>query len=468
MNWILAEALSLTPVQDDAGHPLHLTRQLDDQSPKTVAMRALLEHEPIPFFLRVHDAFCALIHSDEPLVIVTDWSDPCEVVGLRLETPEGMRDMPQLCFLALETNWDDLSTSGIEHIFGHELSHLWLHRLGYDAAYSRSNRFHTVTAITDSYLAFAEGFAEHLEILSAERMGTLNVDALYDRGYDVGAWLCLRDEALRIHGVRENRFLYLPALPEEDGSDYAALHAAHNTSSSVMPERLKNGAQAMASEGLIASFFYRVMRCDALLNAPLPDALSAVLPDAACAQEALLLKELWALSHVRMDRPHLFTDFVAAYGACFPQEREAMLRVFAEVTELVTVSREAPAVFGTLYRIGRQGDVIAFKEALSRTNTFKKRIIDGMLSGELALDGAVSPALWMDGDKAIRPMPWATEHLEPLRFDANTATAVDFYSLRGLTLAQCRALETQREQQGGFATMEAFLLAANALRSAES
>lgn len=467
MNCILAEALSLTPVQDGAGRPLHLARQLPEQSPKAVAMRTLLAHEPISFFLRVHDAFCALIHSDEPLVIVTDWSDPCEVVGLRLETPDGTQDLPQLCFLALETNWDDLSASGIEHIFGHELSHLWLHRMGYDAARSRSNRFHTVTAITDSYLAFAEGFAEHLEILSAERMGTLNVDALYDRGYDVGAWLCLRDEALRIHGVRENRFLYLPALPEEDEDDYAALHAAHNTSSSVMPERLKNGAQAIASEGLIASFFYRVLRCDALLNAPLPDALRSALPDTACAQEALLLKELCALSRVRMDSAHLLTDFVAAYGACFPQEREAMLRVFAEVTELVTVSRDAPAVFGSLYRIGRQGDVTAFKEALSQANAFKEQVMDGLLSGALPLDGAVSPALWMEGDKAIRPMPWDTEHLEPLRFGVNTATAVDFFSMYGLTLAQCRALEALREQQGGFATTDAFIRAIHAVLSEE-
>lgn len=467
MNWILAEAVSLSSIRDDAGHPLHLARQLPEQSPKAVAMRALLAHEPIPFFLRIHEAFCALIHSDDPLVIVTDWSDPCEVVGLRLETPDGIQDMPQLCFLALETNWDDLSASGIEHIFGHELSHLWLHRMGYDAARSRSNRFHTVTAITDPTLAFAEGFAEHLEILSAERMGTLNVDALYDRGYDVGAWLCLRDEALRIHGVRENRFLYLPALPEEDTDDYAVLHAVHNTSSSVMPERLKNGSQAIASEGLIASFFYRVMRCDALLSVPLPDTLRAVLPNDSRAQEALLLRELWALSHVRMDSPHLLTDFVTAYGACFPQEREAMLRVFAEVTELVTISREAPDVFGSLYRIGRQGDIVAFKEALSRTNAFKKQVFDGVLSGELALDGAVSPALWMDGSKSIRPMPWETGRLEPLRFDANTATAVDFFSMDGLTLVQCRALEAQRERQGGFATMEEFLLAANTIRGAD-
>ena len=468
MNLILAEAISLSPIPDDAGHPLHLARQLDEQSPKTSAMRALLEREPISFFLRIHEALCALIHSDDPLVIVTDWSDPCEVVGLRLESPDGTLDMPQLCFLALETCWDDLSSSGIEHIFGHELSHLWLHRMGYDAARSRSNRFHTVTAITDAYLGFAEGFAEHLEILSAERMGALTDDALYDRGYDVGAWLCLRDEALRIHGVRQNRFLYLPALPEEDGSDYAALHAAHNTSSAVMPERLKNGAQAIASEGLIASFFYRVMRCDALLNAPLTDVLRAAFPGVPGRQAALLLKELWALSHVRMDSAHLLTDFVAAYGACFPQEREAMLSVFTEVTELVTVSREAPAMFGALYRIGRQGDVAAFKAALSRANAFKQQTLSGLLSGELALDGAISPALWVDGDKPIRPMPWDTEHLEPLRFDANTATAVDFFSMQGLTLAQCRALETQREQQGGFATMEDFLLTVHAVRSAKS
>lgn len=41
----------------------------------------------------------------------------------------------------------------------------------YQPAWSQSNRFHTSTAITDPFLAFLEGFAEHLEIVSSELDG---------------------------------------------------------------------------------------------------------------------------------------------------------------------------------------------------------------------------------------------------------------------------------------------------------
>ena len=215
---LLAAALSTEAVPDAAGRPLHCAAVLPQDSPKRRALLARLAREPAAFFLRAHARLERALGCGEPLVIVTDWTDPSEVVGLRLQGERGQTDAPYLCFLALETNWEDLDASGIEEIFGHELSHLWLHRMGYRPERSRSNRFHTSTAITDPYLAFFEGFAESLEILSAERMGPPEEAApLYDDGYDVGAWLCARDTALRLHAVRNNRFLYRTAdLRPED------------------------------------------------------------------------------------------------------------------------------------------------------------------------------------------------------------------------------------------------------------
>lgn len=268
---LLAAALSTEAVPDAAGRPLHCAAVLPQDSPKRRALLARLAREPAAFFLRAHARLERALGCGDPLVIVTDWTDPSEVVGLRLQGERGQTDAPDLCFLALETNWEDLDASGIEEIFGHELSHLWLHRMGYRPERSRSNRFHTSTAITDPYLAFFEGFAESLEILSAERMGHPEEEPLYDDGYDAGAWLCARDTALRLHAVRNNRFLYRTAdLRPEDFPSYSALHMAHSASSAFLPERLKNGLQAVSSEGLIASFFFRLFSCRACLEAPLP------------------------------------------------------------------------------------------------------------------------------------------------------------------------------------------------------
>ena len=82
--------------------------------------------------------------------------------------------------------------------------------------------------------------------------------------------------------------------------------------------------------------------------------------------------------------------------------------------------------------------------------------MEGVLSGRLALDGGLFPEVWITGDKEIVPVPWEPGRREKLRFDVNTATAVDFYSLDGLTFESCRKLEQYRDSIGGFRSVEEF------------
>ena len=145
---ILAEALSTEPVLDQDGRQLYRARVLPKDSEKFMSMQTILQCRTVSYFLELHQMLDRALGCGDPLVIVTDWTDPCEVVGLRLENGREIQAFPNLCFLALETNWKDLRRSGIEEIFAHELSHLWLHRMGYQPALSQSNRFHTSTAIT--------------------------------------------------------------------------------------------------------------------------------------------------------------------------------------------------------------------------------------------------------------------------------------------------------------------------------
>lgn len=434
---ILAEAISQAPENG-----LHRARVLPKDSPKRAAFQAVLDREPVAFFLKLHEWFAEMLNTDLPLVLVTDWSDPCEVVGLRLETEHGIMADPGLCFLGFYTDWDSLETSGIEDIFGHELSHLWLHWMGYDPRESKTNRFHTCTAITDPYLAFAEGFAEHLEIVSRDRVRMSDEGCLYDQGYDLGAWVCERDGALRRHAVKNNRFLYLTVDPEEtDFDSYAEFHAAHNTSSAFLPERLKNGSQVIASEGVIASFFYQMYRYAMAGYDPVGENGPMM---------NLYRKILSVMARMDLTRVSVFADFVSAYMEAFPEEREEVLDIFGHVTNYVTVSREAAEVFGEFYRIGRLGNPERLRTAYPRVKALKERCRASVLSGELRLDAAVYPQVWITGEKEICPVPWEPQVQEKLRFDVNTATAVDFYSLEGLTFVQCRNIERHREQIGGF------------------
>ena len=461
---ILAEALSTEPVLDQDGRQLYRARVLPKDSEKFMSMQTILQCRTVSYFLELHQMLDRALGCGDPLVIVTDWTDPCEVVGLRLENGREIQAFPNLCFLALETNWKDMRRSGIEEIFAHELSHLWLHRMGYQPALSQSNRFHTSTAITDPFLAFLEGFAEHLEIVSSELDGGKKDESFYDNGYDLGAWLCSRDSALRVHAVKNNRFLYLTATPAaEDFSSYQQLHMAHITSSSFMPEHLKNGLQAVSSEGLIASFFYRMCCSASLKENPAP---GEVYSRFGCTGAELLpatnlyLKILWAMMKIDWSRTTLFTDFVQIYLDSFEEDRAEVLKIFGEVTNFVTVDPAAQQMFGAIYRAGRQGDPEKIVQLCKQAALQKETWLAELQSGKRRLDDAIYKSLWIEADQEVLPVPWDRQHAVWLKIDVNAATDVDFYALEGLPFSQCQKLVRIREQRGGFSDLEKFRKAA--------
>ena len=456
---VYAEALSTEASYTSDGKPLYCARVLPNDSEKYIAIQKIMECEAISFSLALHQMLDHALGCEAPLVIVTDWTDPREAVGLRLENGQEVQEYPELCFLALETNWEDLRRSEIEEIFAHELSHLWLHRMGYQPALSQSNRFHTSTAITDPFLAFLEGFAEHLEIVSQELLGTRK-EGFFDNGYDLGAWLCSRDSALRVHGVKNNRFLYLTAVPEaEDFASYQQLHMAHITSSAFLPEHLKNGLQAVSSEGLIASFFYQMYRSADLKHSPAP---AQVYHRFGCDADRLsptanlYVKILWAMIQLDWRRETLFTDFVQNYLDAFEADRDILMDIFARVTNFVTVDPAAQQMFGEIYRVGRQGDMEKIVRLCKQAASQKEIWLTELQSGAHRLDDAIYKSIWIEADKPVRPVPWGSEHSTRLKINVNAATDVDFFALDGLSFPQCQELVRIREQYGGFSGLDEF------------
>lgn len=456
---VYAEALSTEASYTSDGKPLYCARVLPNDSEKYIAIQKIMECEAFSFSLALHQMLDHALGCEAPLVIVTDWTDPREAVGLRLENGQEVQEYPELCFLALETNWEDLRRSEIEEIFAHELSHLWLHRMGYQPALSQSNRFHTSTAITDPFLAFLEGFAEHLEIVSQELLGTRK-EGFFDNGYDLGAWLCSRDSALRVHGVKNNRFLYLTAVPEaEDFASYQQLHMAHITSSAFLPEHLKNGLQAVSSEGLIASFFYQMYRSADLKHSPAP---AQVYHRFGCDADRLspaanlYVKILWAMMQLDWRRETLFTDFVQNYLNAFEADRDILMDIFARVTNFVTVDPAAQQMFGEIYRVGRQGDMEKIMRLCKQAASQKEIWLAELQSGKRRLDDAIYKSIWIEADKPVRPVPWDSEPTIRLKINVNAATDVDFFALDGLTFPQCQELVRIREQYGGFSGLDEF------------
>ena len=108
---VYAEALSTEASYTSDGKPLYCARVLPNDSEKYIAIQKIMECEAISFSLALHQMLDHALGCEAPLVIVTDWTDPREAVGLRLENGQEVQEYPELCFLALETNWEDLRLS---------------------------------------------------------------------------------------------------------------------------------------------------------------------------------------------------------------------------------------------------------------------------------------------------------------------------------------------------------------------
>lgn len=461
MNVIIAEAIDTHPIVSEDGVQLYQARELDESSEKFQAINTLLGESPVSYFLELNDRLSHLLGITTPFVFVTDWTDPRELIGLRLETKGQLIDYPDLCFLGFSTDWDDFNEDDIKHIFAHELSHMWLSRMGFDFDMSQSNKFHTCTAITDPYMAFSEGFAEHLEIVTKDIMGITTPDGeLWDHAYDVSAWLCHRDAQLRVHAVKNNRFIYHTAKPlDEDFDTYQHLHMAHITSSAFTPERLKNGLQMVSSEGVIASFFYQIYAHDALKNAK----ADAEVYDRFGVEyneikpiTNLYLKILYAMSKIDLKKISLMTDFVTSYCTCFPNERSDMIDVFSKVTHFCTVDHSASHIFGKMYRVGRQGNIEHVQECRQAVRELQSDLKQSIIESNVGLDDAVYESIWLEGDEYITPVPWQPDERVQYRFDINAATEVDFYAIKRLSYDQCCELVKIREAKQGFKSIDEF------------
>lgn len=471
MNIRLVEPITLNKVSDEKGQSMYRVRPIAPDSPKHQAVMRLLGEKPCPEFLRLGEWLINYLRNtgfpclapdtlEGPLCLMTDFTDPRPLKGLRIETSEGVQNYPDLYFLGFYTDWDNLAESGVVDIFGHEYAHLWFYLLNFDSSLMRSNKFHTVTAVTDPFTAFFEGFAEHLQIVTEDLAGRGETEELWDCALDTRAWLCRRDQQLRSHAVKNNRFVYQTALPgQEEFSNYVNLHMAHLTSSAFTPEKLKNGSQVAASEGAVASVFYHIYSSPVFKNhycsAEFYSKFGAIQTDVGPVQN-LYLKIFHTLSKMDFQRPCLLSDFIRVYGECFPLEREALFKLFLELTHFTTVSPEAAGIFGDFCRIGRRGVIEDFKKVYLQVRAFKEDLTAKVLAGVVPLDEALYPQIWITGDERIPPVPWEPGHLAPYEFDLNTASEVDLLALARIDLERARQITAYREENRGFKSLEDF------------
>lgn len=340
--------------------------------------------------------------------------------GFWLKEADGTRwvDEPMVDLVVDKGSIEDGS---FEEIFAHELGHVMLRRLvpNLPAGYSRTP--HHSFSLTDQPTAFDEGWATHFQPLARKLTVNPRLRA-NDEGMDTRPFLPLwqsnLDSAARIQGVRQNWFVHRKATPEGGGD------AVERQELSTMFDRarLRNGAQMLASEGVVATFFYRHLASDMARYEP-------------------MFRALRALSREKLtpDTP-LVPALAAALARVSPEDGKRFIGTLMETSHGALASPQLLRTAEQLAVAGRAGDAEAFVPALNDARRLFAKALDEAQADPSKLAAQAGPAVWLRH-------PTHKLGGEPLAIDLNTAEKEHLMTLPGVDAARALA---SRAQDGYF------------------
>ncbi len=197
---------------------------------------------------------------------------------------------PGTPFIDIHHEWPLHGSFGaVDQIFPHELAHAILHELGVEApATAGANQVHAVGVRTDRYVAFDEGFAEHLQVMAVDHAGAAPETRALSRARDLDdaatrhleqygdelaaripsvgrmrigfpVWYSNDERALRYFAVKRNAFVREPDVPQrllESGDPYPA-YLMESVILGDPAQPMRPAAQLFAIEGAMSTFFWR-------------------------------------------------------------------------------------------------------------------------------------------------------------------------------------------------------------------
>lgn len=390
-------------------------------------------------------------------------------LGFWFQDSDGKRRLLMREYVDLVVSERSVRAGGFEEIFSHELGHLILKALTGGLPAGLSRNMHLSMSITDYPTAFEEGYAEHFQVLV--RDATANP---YLRKLSIGSletdmetsWLSAADGQLRIDGVKRNLFIHrkpLPASALDSQPDLYRVFVDDETSIVFLPTELKNGQQMLASEGVIATLFYRFVNDDTLRNSyrepsfyePFTQSPVAVPREVITPYENVNLKLFAAMAQVprwSADQPPIL-GILHKYGQLFPDEAKRADQIFIETTWGAVTSQQLAAALQRASADGHRGDITAFRRDLAFP--LLAPVMGEVLASKLFLDANLGPELWIvNSDFKIASPYWQTQRTEPLVINLNTATVPELMSIPGIDLGLARKIVAARDARSFFRTLD--------------
>lgn len=327
---------------------------------------------------------------------------------------------------------DSIADGSFEEIFAHELGHVMLRRLvpNLPSGYSRTP--HHSFSITDQPTAFDEGWATHFQPLARKLTVNAKLRA-NEEGFDTRPFLPLwqsnLDGAARIQGVRQNWFVHRKATPEGGGD------AVERQELSTMFDRarLRNGAQMLASEGVVATFFYRHLAADA------PQRYEA------------MFRAMRELSRQKLapDTP-LVPALAASLAKVSPEDGKRFITTIMETSYGALVSPQLVRAAEALAVPGRAGDAEAFVPALKSARQQFAKALEEAQADPAKLGAQAGPSVWL-----LHPSHKLGG--EALAIDLNTAEREHLMTLPGVDAARAERALASRAKDGYFTNVTDFV-----------
>jgi hypothetical protein len=431
-------------------------------NPITEGTRRVLAEEPAQRVLRYAD--WASRRAQEPgtkpapvFLALTDEDGGFARTGFWLQDGGGHRAFVEGDYVNLVVDQRSLDSGNFEEIFAHETGHIILRRLAGELPGRRTEKYHQSMAITDRVTAFDEGYATHFQPLVREATGNPMVKRwMSGAGADDlnQFWLGDTDTALRTLGVKTNVFIHAKRL-QSGGDVYRRLTDAE-ASTVFDPVALRNPQQMVASEGVAATFFYRIANDDALRDRYLDaafyrrylpgapdDPKQAVTPED---NAALKIIETFHAMRTATEGASPLTRFVKTFAATFPEDANRIRALYVATTWGATASRPLAEAFVRTAEAGKRGDMEAFR----RENPFE-RLQAVLADPKLDIDAEIGPELWVANPGfLLQRYPWEPERTLALTADLNTAGEAEVEAALDVTPELASAIVRARETRGRF------------------
>ncbi len=285
----------------------------------------------------------------------------CAPVPMKLDMKEGgsyffntvtfVEDIPKMFSIA-----DAVKNDTFDMVIAHENAHAIMFDM-YGPAISKidkkSNMGHDGPMVSDRGLAFIEGWAEAFEALYGPSNPLLKLKEADREKYRISEFLFTRQDP-----VRRDRYIWQNHTGKKTGI-------------------LKNGAQMISTEGLIAGLFY-----DMLVSKSISDPFGKSI--------SLMFKY----------QPTDFIQFLNGWIKEYPADKNVLYRIFLEGTNYSTMSNEARKLYYDYYQaklkyVQKQMDQKAFYEIKNKWTAFKEKLfVEAMQTDRLASN--VGPDLWAE------------------------------------------------------------------------